>query len=98
MFFEQYEKEIWETNDYICWIMISNWSASGLKCYKWTEEDYEIINRGGWKKENERRMCVDHYNFVFAPDENKSDRKCGDCWCCQPDIQPGIVLYPKILQ
>jgi len=60
----------------------------GLECYKWTTADYEIINNGGWKKENERRMCVDVYNYVFAPDERSNDRKCGSCWCCKPETLP----------
>jgi len=62
----------------------------GLECYRWTTADYEIINNGGWKKENERRMCVDVYNYVFAPDESSNDRKCGSCWCCKPEIVPAL--------
>ena len=74
-------------------------SVSGYKCYNWTDDDYEIINRGGWKKENERSRCVDHYNFLFAPDEHNWPRRrlegCGDCWCCEPDPQSGFFTLDK---
>ena len=69
----------------------------GLECYRWTTADYEIINNGGWKKENERRMCVDVYNYVFAPDESSYDRKCGSCWCCKPETLPGLLICTKNL-
>ena len=36
-------------------------------------------------------MCVDVYNYVFAPDESSYDRKCGGCWCCKPETLPGLL-------
>ena len=65
----------------------------GLECYRWTSRDYEIIDNGGWKKEDARRICKE-YNYVFAPDESRSDQKCGSCWCCKPKPTPGF--YNKL--
>jgi len=60
-------------------------TAKQYKCYHWTAEDYETINFGGWKVENERRMCEDHYQFVFTQGRDWKAPGCGTCWCCQLD-------------
>ena len=72
--------------------------VSDYRCHHWTKDDYRVITRGGWSIENERRRCVDYYNFVFSPDEDNHIKKytrlqlpggnglqgCGECWCCEP--------------
>eukprot|EP00497_Spongosphaera_streptacantha_P000880 TRINITY_DN15_c0_g1_i3.p1 TRINITY_DN15_c0_g1~~TRINITY_DN15_c0_g1_i3.p1 ORF type:complete len:1296 (-),score=273.12 TRINITY_DN15_c0_g1_i3:153-4040(-) len=59
------------------------------KCYYWTKEDREAIDKLGSDVEAERAHCAEvgkgrNKSFVFSEGDEKLAPGCGACYCCEP--------------